>query len=177
MSAVVPSGITGLEAAAKKFAEAAMALNDPNARLAYRQAMKDVIRYNYVYCADLYNFAELVQQDMAAGIAAGKIAGSQNTRALDAAAEDVKSYITNNFVLYNFTAGTLNGVAYSKSRGISVYIPAVKSSTDTAAAPMFLIAPGTLYTRYTDLQFDKATGWSNFAKYLTIKDTPPAAKP
>jgi len=166
MSSVVPARVIGLEALVKRYVEAALAVPGPDARLAYREAMRDVIRYHYVYCADLYNFVELAQQNLAAKITAGSVTESPQTRALDTAADDLKGYITGALVLNNFTSGNLNGVEYSKSRGVSIYIPSVKTPADIAGSPVFLIAPGTLQTKYTDLQFDKATGWSNFVKYL-----------
>ena len=151
-----------------------MALRDTEAKLAYRQAMNDVIRYYYSYCVDLYNFVELAQQNLAARIAAGKIPQSQQTSDLNAATEELKNYIKDHLVLYNFTVGTAGTTDYSKSHGISIYMPVIKTDTDVTAAPVFLIAPSTLATKYTDLQFDKATGWSAFVDYLTTRDPPPA---
>jgi hypothetical protein len=174
MSAIAPSKTAGLEDAVKAYAQAALAAGSPETKLAYRQAMKDVIRYHYAYCADLYDFVELAQQNMAAAVAAGKIAGSQQTSALDAAAEQLKSYISGQYVLYNFTAGNLDGVEYSRSHGVSVYIPYPKTDATPAAATLYYGPGGTLATKYTDLQFDKATAWSAFVRYL-IRDTPPPA--
>lgn len=171
-SLIVPARITGLEAAAKKYAEAALALEGAEAKLAYREAMRDVLRYHYAYCADLHDFVELAQQKLAAKIAAGKIAESPKTRALDLAAEELKSYITGRYVLTNFTSGGIAGKDYAKSHGVSIYLPAIKEGTMEATIPTFYVASPNLLTKYTDLQFDKNTGWSRFIKYLLTKDTP-----
>ncbi len=169
-SLIDTSKTDGLQEAVKKYALAAQAAAGPEAKLAYRQAMKDVLRYQYKNCADLYDFVELAQRGMAAKIAEGKIAGSPQTRALDAAAEELKSYITSSLVLENFTIGSANGKKYAKSRGVSIYLPFMKpNSAANLATATFVSASSTLKTKYTDLAFDKATGWSAFVNYLTAK--------
>ncbi|MCX5792196.1 MAG: clostripain-related cysteine peptidase [Elusimicrobia bacterium] len=160
----------GLEELVKNYARAALAVGGAQARLAFRQAMKDVIRYHYKYCADLYNFVQLAQQNMAAKITEGKIPESDQTRALDSAAGDLRRYISNELVPYNFAIGSADGTEYARSHGVSVYIPAITASTaDNLATAAFIAAPPTLKTKYTDLAFDKATGWSAFVNYLTAK--------
>ncbi|MEI7528162.1 MAG: clostripain-related cysteine peptidase [Elusimicrobiota bacterium] len=169
-SLIDTSKTAGLQEAVRKYALAALAAAGPEAKLAYRQAMKDVLRYHYKYCADLYDFADLAQRGIAAKIAEGKIAGSPQTRALDAAAEELKGYITSSLVLENFTIGSAEGKEYARSRGVSIYIPFMKpNSAANLATATFIGAPPTLKTKYTDLAFDKATGWSAFVNYLTAK--------
>ncbi|HNW44728.1 MAG TPA: clostripain-related cysteine peptidase [Elusimicrobiales bacterium] len=169
MSLIDTSKIPGLEAAVKKYAAAALAVQGAEARKAFRQAMQAVLRYHYEYCADLYDFVENAQLKMKAAIAGGGIAESQQTRDLDAAAEELKSYVSGRLVLKNFTFGNAGPKVYAKSHGVSVYIPGIKIPADAAAAPTFVVASSTLATKYTDMQFDKATGWSLFVKYLTGK--------
>ena len=164
-SAIEPQKIAGLEALTKRYAAEALALNDPEAKLAFRGAMKEVLRYHYEYCVDFYDFVELSQKHLKAKIAEGKLKESQKTRDLDITAEEIKSYIISDMVLYNFRVGTNGAKDYSKSHGITIFVPAIKAATDPAAPTVF-IAPGSLQTKYTDLQFDKNTSWSAFVKYL-----------
>ncbi|PIU19233.1 MAG: hypothetical protein COT18_08680, partial [Elusimicrobia bacterium CG08_land_8_20_14_0_20_59_10] len=65
-SAIEPSKIGGLEALAKRYASEALALEGAEPKLAFRGAIKEVLRYHYEYCVDFYDFVELSQKHLKA---------------------------------------------------------------------------------------------------------------
>ena len=137
----------------------------PAARAAFRSAMNGVLRYHYKYCADLYDFVGLAQAALAAsepplGDAAAEVYSLSN---------ELKRHITQSLTPYNVTAGSAEGKDYARSRGISAYIPYQKAGQPAEAQPIYYLAPATLQTKYTDLAFDKETGWSLFIKDLTAR--------
>lgn len=157
----------GLQPLVRDYAAAAMDLveSSPEAKAAYIAAMKEALHYYYPYCADFYDFLRLAQEK----VAAGPLAGSEKARRADALAENIKNYISQDLTPYNFAIGNADGKDYSRSHGVTVYVPAIKAGQVDGQPPTFLIASEKLQTKYTDLSFDKATGWSRFIKTLTAK--------
>lgn len=151
----------------KQYAAAARELlrGSPVALAAYRAAMTDVIRYHYKYCVDLYDFLELAQEK----VAATPLASTEKALQVDRLADELKRHIAGGLVPYNFAIGNAAGKDYSRSHGLTVYVPIIKAGGTPEAQPTFLVAPGTLQTKYADLAFDKATSWSLFVKDLSAR--------
>jgi len=143
--------------------------------MALRGAANEVSRYAHPFCVDLYDFVNLAQKGVKAKITEGRMTESEKTRAFDRSAESLKTYLAGQLVLSNFTQGSSHGGrSFSESRGISIYVPDIWTyftSNGIHSTQGTGITSYSLETKYTDLEFDRITGWSKFAQYL-IKGHP-----
>ncbi|OIN99492.1 MAG: hypothetical protein COX65_00170 [Elusimicrobia bacterium CG_4_10_14_0_2_um_filter_56_8] len=140
---------------AKAWHSLAMAADDKKALI---RAKAEVLRFevgdettdpdkSISFYGDLYNFTEL----------AGRYAdpARPGAAAAEAAGKDLRDFITKELIVKNVWLGKdRTGKEYSSTRGLGIQIPG---------------KPGNLieyYPAYSELAFEKATGWDTFVKYL-----------
>lgn len=161
LSAIRTSKLDGLAERLSGFARAA---RETGAAAALKAARDGVLRYDILgvkpdprmrrsFYGDLSHFARLVGANLK-----GDQAGVAELRARSA---DLREFIDKELVINN-KASRLNRVRreLSESGGISIYLPPV----DTGIAQGGL--EGVFEGKYTDLVFDKATGWYDFVTFL-----------
>lgn len=171
MSAIDTSKTAGLEALLNKYAAAGRAALRSGwvARPAFHKAIAKVTRYKMSLMADLYHFIDLAQANVAATLKTRPSGATPELAELDRLSTELKEYITGQLVLSNSTTGWTKTENYSKSRGISVYIPAITPGEETFFSPTYKVAAKNLETPYQDLAFDKATGWGIFAAEMVTR--------
>ncbi len=161
LSAIRTSKLDGLAVRISGLSKLAMEIGDTDALKAARDG---VIRYDAVgaesdpqmkisFYGDLSQFAQLMSANLKKDHA--KIAE------LKAESADLQEFIDKELVIDN-KASMQNRVGreLSESKGISIYLPPVETRIAQARLE------GLFEAKYTDLAFDKASGWYDFVTFL-----------
>ncbi len=161
LSAIRSVRFAEFETKAKAFADAAKAVNEPEA---FKAARAGVIRYDAVgadsdpamtisFYGDLSQYARLLSENLKGT--------DEKTAALKTAAADLQRFIARDLVIV--TGGSNKnraGHEMSESRGIGVYLP--PAETRIAQERLEGIFEGS----YGNFAFAKSTGWHDFVTFL-----------
>ncbi len=161
LSAIRSEKLDEFGAKVKTFAAAANGLPDPEALKAARAG---VMRYDMIGAGSDPNMTISFYGDMHqyAGLLSSSLKGTDGKSAsVRSGAADLQNFIDRQLVIVSGASGKNRlGRSLSESHGISVYLP----PAETRIAQERL--EGIFEGKYSDFEFDKATGWHDYVTFL-----------